>query len=221
LHRFLKRLSIARYTIPCKYWKSADEPEQLEAVLTTVYRTIRDATLRLQLIQTIPAWSSRLLLLRQRFALAVFFQDSRYFSKQPKDLVNLKSIARRLESPQFNIRKGTDFGELAASICILSIGIDCGDPPLSPATKVEDAAFNEDVDSLSSKIKSMFSDIIDTGASHMKRTEAKEVLEGFQRRLEYSIRTKPKPKKSIFGDAKVVPLQGHMDAFVKKSRRVV
>jgi len=169
----------------------------------------------------IPAWSSRLLLLRQRLALAFFFQDSRYFSKQPEDLVDLKSMARRLESPHFNIRNGMDFGELAASIGILNIGIDCGDPPPSPATKEEDAAFNKDVDSLSSKVSCMFSDIIDTGASHMKRTETKEVLEGFQRRLEYSIRTKPKPKKLIFGDAEIVPMQKQMDAFLKKPGRVL
>lgn len=190
-------------------------------MLTTVYHTVGDTTLRLQLLQMIPAWSFRLLLLRQRLALACFFQDSRYFSKKLEDLVDLSLVARRLESPQFNIRKETDFGELAASIGILSIGIDCGDPPPSPATKEEDAAFNKDVDSLSSKISSMFSEIIDTGASHMKRTEAKEVLEGIQRRLEYSIRTKPKPKKLIFGDAEVVPLQEQMDAFVERTRRVV
>lgn len=186
-----------------------------------MYHTISDATLRLQLLQMIPAWSSRLLLLRQRFALAFFFQDSRYFGKEPEDLVNLRTIARRLGSPQFSIRKGTDFSELAASICILSIGIDCGDPPPPPTTKLEDASFNENVDSLSSKINFMFGEIIDTGASHMRRTEAKEVLEGFQRRLEYSIRTKPKPKKLIFGDAEVVPLQEQMNAFVKKTGRVV
>ncbi len=220
MRRFRKRISVAKYIIQYKYRKRADEPEQFEAVLTNVYHTVSDANLRLRLLQMIPAWSSRLLLLRQRFSLAFFFQDPCYFSKQPEDLVNLKSIAHRLESPQFKIRKETDFGELAASICILSIGIDCGDPPPATATKGKNARFNGDVDSLTSKINSMFSDIVDTGASHMKRTEAKEVLEGFQRRLEYSIRTKPKPKKSIFGDAEVIPLQEQMGAFVEKTCRV-
>lgn len=187
---------------------------QLQTVLTTVYHTITDATLRLQLLQTIPAWSSRLLLLRQRLALAFFFQDSRYLSKPPENLVDLKAITRRLGGPPFLIRRETDFGELAASIGIVSIGIDCGDPPPSPATKEEDAALNQDVDSLSSRINYMFSDIVDTGASHMKRTEAKEVLEGFQRRLEYTIRTRPK-KKLIFGNAHVVPIAERMDRYVE------
>lgn len=189
-------------------------------MLTTVYHTISDAALRLQLLHMIPAWSSRLLLLRQRLALAFFFQDWRYLSKPCENLVDLKAITRRLGGPPFLIRRDTDFGELVASIGILSIGIDCGDPPPSPATNEEDAAFNKDVDGLSSRINHMFSDIVDTGASHMKRTEAKEVLEGFQRRLEYSIRTRPK-RKLIFGNAEVIPVEERIDKFMEKIPRVV
>lgn len=190
-------------------------------MLTKVYNTIDDAALRLQMLQIIPAWSSRLLLLRQRLALAFLFQDSSYIIRQPSTLVTLKSITRRLQGPQFKIKKGTDFGELAALVGILSIGLDCGDPPSSPASKDEHIAFNKDVDSLSSKINSMFNDIIDTGASHIKRTEAKEVLEGFQRRLEYSIRTKPKPKRLVFGGAEVIPLQENLKAWVGQAGTMV
>ena len=41
----------------------------------------------------------------------------------------------------------------------------------------------------------------------MKKTEAKDTLERFQRVLEYAVRTKPKAKKIIFGSAEYVPLQ--------------
>lgn len=184
-------------------------------MMTTTYHTINDATLRLQLLQTLPAWSSRLTLLRQRLALAFFYQNTSYLSKQPPELVNLKSISRRLQSPQFNIRNTTDFSELAASIEILSIGIDDGNPPNTSVPEEEEKAFNKEVDSLASKINTMFNDIVDTGASHMKRTESKETLEGLQRRLEYVVRTKSKPKKSLFGDAEVDPFQKRMDAWIE------
>lgn len=187
--------------------------------MTTTYHTINDATLRLQLLQALPAWSSRLTLLRQRLALAFFYQNTSYLSKQAPDLVNLKSISHRLQSPQFNIRNTTDFSELAASIEIVSIGIDDGNPPNTSVPEEEEKAFNKEVDSLASKINTMFNDIVDTGASHMKRTESKETLEGLQRRLEYVVRTKSKPKKSLFGDAEVDPFQKRMDAWIESGKQ--
>ena len=112
----------------------------------------------------------------------------------------------------------TDYGELAAAMEILSIAIDSGHPPSSPGTMEEEKAFNRDIDVLSLKIKSIFVDIVDTGASHMGRTEAKEVLEAFQYRLSYGVRTKPPPKKSLFGDSTVegVANRQMMEAFVEK-----
>lgn len=137
-------------------------------------------------------------------------------SEGPKGLVNLTSITRRLQSQQFATNNTTDFGNLSASVSILNIGIACGHPPSSLFTNEDEVAFNKDVDSLASKVYSMFNDIVDTGASHMKRTEAKEVLEGLQRRLEYAVRTKPKPKKLIFGDSEVVKAGERIDRFLEK-----
>ena len=167
----------------------------------------------------IPPLHLRLILFRQRLALAFFFQDSRYLSKQPEDLVDLKSIADHLQPPQFTINNATDYAELAASIGILSIGIDSGNPPPPGSTKDDEIAFNSDVDTLSSKIRVMFTQIIDTSASQMKRTEAKEILEGLHSRLRFAIRTRPPPKKSVFGDSHVKPLQERMEAFVVRGKR--
>ncbi len=58
--------------------------------------------------------------------------------------------------------------------------------------------FNKSIDELANQIKSMFTRISDTGASHMTRTEAKEVLNRVYYRLVYSVRTKPRPKKNLF-----------------------
>jgi hypothetical protein len=157
----------------------------------------------LQLLQSIPALPPRLILLRQRLALAFFFQDIRLLSKQPEDTINLRIIAEHLQDSQFTISNTTNYAEVAATIGILSIGIDCGDPPSAPPTKQEELAFNRDVDDLALKIKTMFTQINDTGASHMKRTEAKETLEAFHSTLLFAIRTRPLPKKNLFGDSQV------------------
>ena len=50
----------------------------------------------------------------------------------------------------------------------------------------------------------MFTQIVDSGASHMRRTEAKEILEGFHSRLIYAVRTTRKPKTLLVGDSDFV-----------------
>lgn len=170
-------------------------------ILNSVYKTITDASLRLQLLQSIPALPPRLILLRRRLALAFFFQDARLLREQSEESINLEIVAQHLQDPQFTINNATDYAEVAATIGILSIGIDCSDPPSQPHTKHEETAFNKHVDNLSLKIKAMFTQINDTGASHMKRTEAKETLEAFHSRLLYAVRTKPPPKRNMFGDS--------------------
>ena len=195
--------------------------EQLQIVITTAFKFITDATLRLRLLQNILATSHRLILLRRRLALACFFQDIGYLSEQADDAIDLRNIVNHLDGPQFIISKATDYGELAAAIGILSIAIDGGDSQSSSSATEANKAFNREIDVLSSKIKSMFADIVDTGASHMGRTEAKEVLEAFQYRLSYGVRTKPPPKQSLFGDSTVEgELNRHMmEAFIEKGRQ--
>lgn len=189
--------------------------------MTTAFKFITDATLRLRLLQSISATSHRLILLRRRLALACFFQDIGYLSQQADDAIDLKVIVDHLEDPQFTISNATDYGEVTAAIGILSIAIDGGDPQSSPSVTKGENGFNREIDALSMKIKSMFADIVDTGASHMGRTEAKEVLEAFQYRLSYGVRTKPPPKQSLFGDSTVdSALNRHMmEAFIEKGKQ--
>ncbi|KAL2042650.1 hypothetical protein N7G274_004409 [Stereocaulon virgatum] len=199
--------------------RDEDPDHELQTVLTTVFHSVHDASLRLQLLQMIPPLHRGLVVFRQRLALAFFFQNSRYLSKPPEDLVDLKSIADRLRSPQFTINNATDYAEFAASIGILSIGIDCGNPPRQGSTRDVEVAFNSDVDILASKIRAMFTQIIDTSASQMKRTEAKEILEGFHSRLKFAIRTRPPAKKTPFGNSNVKPLQERIEAFVVRGKQ--
>jgi hypothetical protein len=103
-----------------------------------------------------------------------------------------------LEKPEFNIDSGTDYTRLASLISIIDICIDDGASPSSFADKDQENAFNTDIDNLAKHLKSMFTKIVDTGASYMARTEAKEVLERVHYRLVFAVRTKERPKNSIF-----------------------
>lgn len=98
-----------------------------------------------------------------------------------------------------NSTQDFDFANLSALTFLLDVAIDDGHPP-NPCTKDAEKAFNASVDALADRIKSIFSAIEDSGASHMKRTEAKESLEALHYRLIYGVRTKPRPKKPLFGD---------------------
>ncbi|KAI4172967.1 MAG: hypothetical protein LQ343_003254 [Gyalolechia ehrenbergii] len=174
--------------------------EELAAALTLIYHSVEDLGLQLQLLRHLPASSSRLNLLRRRLASAFFFHDQAYLSKEKVQLADFRAIVHRLNKPQFDINRETNYPSLAASIAILAIGLDSGNPPPPDAGKNVESAFNDNVDVLAQRIKAMFTQIVDTGASHVKRTEAKEVLESFHSCLVYAIRTKQKPRGMIWGN---------------------
>ncbi|KAL9608469.1 MAG: hypothetical protein Q9167_006701 [Letrouitia subvulpina] len=175
-----------------------------------------DPVFRLQLLQGLPVSSLWTSLFRRRLALAFFFEDDRYSSENASSLISLRTIASHLSNPQFNVANETIYPELAASIGILAIGIDDGDPPAIGADKEIEDAFNREVDLLSARVKAIYTQIVDTGASHMGKTEAKEFLGAFHSRLEYAVRTKPKAKNTILDNSdgeKVVQKQA---ALMKK-----
>ncbi|KAK3671513.1 hypothetical protein LTR78_008612 [Recurvomyces mirabilis] len=68
-------------------------------------------------------------------------------------------------------------------------------PPQSP----EEKNFNSRIDALSSQLKSLASRIKDGGATSLKRVECKSVFERVVVRLESGVRTRPKPKRDVFG----------------------
>lgn len=190
---------------------------QLQAMSTKIYSFVEDSTLRLQMLQNIPSSSPQLSDLRRRLALAFFFENKDYLCKASKDLIDMKAIARQLRKPRFKIRNDTDYTELAALVAILNIGFDNGNPPLPGSDKQKSDHFNRWIDSLSDCIHAMFSHIVDTGASHMKRTQAKQVLELFHSKLLYDIRTKPKPKTMMFESSKTDGDQESLNKFLLRS----
>ncbi len=86
--------------------------------------------------------------------------------------------------------------------------------------------FNHDIDALTARIKFLFTSILDSGASHMTRTEAKEVLERVHYRLVYTVRTKPLQRKAIFesvstefrGEEQAATEKGIMARFLEKQQ---
>ena len=180
----------------------ANSFSQLQAISFKIYPFVADSGVRLQMLQNIPAHSPRSSLLRRRLSLAFLFEDETFLRKDPEDLPDLRSIANHLEGERFTIRHDTDYAELATLIGILRIGVDSGDPPSPESGSRERAAFNADVDLLTSKINGMFTQIVDTGASHMMRTAAKEALEAFQSQLLFATRLTRRPKSTrLFEDS--------------------
>ena len=156
-------------------------------------------------------------LFRSRLALAFLYHDESPLGVPPEHLLNLKRIAAQLDDPRFDTsRKAEMNGELdywsfSSLIAILNAAIDSSasttlstsdSRPSSPKTaarkKAAEEQFNTDVDHLADRIKALFSSIQDSGASHLKRTEAKESLQVLYYRLIYAVRTKQRPIKSWF-----------------------
>jgi hypothetical protein len=119
--------------------------------------------------------------------------------------ISLTQLTSHLRNPRYNVSRSSrqdpafDYSTLSASVYIFDTAVaNGGRPTIFPDTSSE-RAFNHHVDILGERVKSIITSIADTGASHMRRTEAKEALNALHFRLLYSVRTKPKPKKSVFG----------------------
>ena len=169
------------------------DSSKLQKIGVILFSSIADITLRSRLVNNMPAFTPKLSLLRRRLSLAFFFNDAGYLSKESEKLVHLDSVSHRLTKSGYRISKNTDFTELAASVSMLSIGVDNGDRPLPGLSEKGETSFDEAIDMLSGEIKAMNDRIVDTGASHIGRTQAKQVLEAFHSRLLYAIRMKPPP----------------------------
>jgi hypothetical protein len=146
-----------------------------------------------------PQTTPRIHEIRRRLALAFFFEDARYLMSAPHLVIDLWEIIKRLDEPQFQINRDTDYQQLAALISILDMAIDNGQSPdMSMSDTEQEQHFNAEVDTLAARIRNMWSSINDAGASFMSRVDAKEVMECLRHRLLYAIRTRPVPKRSIF-----------------------
>ncbi|RHZ50447.1 uncharacterized protein CDV56_104861 [Aspergillus thermomutatus] len=199
----------------------------LHRVCTSAYNTFKDSVFQSRLLKHILPTSSRIAALRCRLALAFLTSDPTRLAEAPDVMRDLKMIIDLLKDRRFNINlhKGKrnpeyDYGELSAVTALLDITIDSGWSELAFSTKETEKEFNAEVDRLADRVKKIFVSIQDSGASHLKRTLAKEALETLHYRIVYSVRSKPRPKKTLFGDfgAEDGRTQGDMRQYVKSRR---
>jgi hypothetical protein len=170
-----------------------------QEICASTFCAIKLPALQLQVLCCIPQTTRRVHELRRRLALAFFFEEAKYICSAPNESLDLSEVTEQLKKPRFVINKDTDYPELAAVMSILNIAIDNGLSIKHNVTGSEgEVEFNREVDILAARIKQIWGSINDAGPAFMSRSYAKEMMEGLRMRLELTIRTKPKPKISIF-----------------------
>lgn len=170
-----------------------------------VYNTITDVALRSQLLKNLLLTTPDMAALKYRLANAFLFEDPSSLDGALEHVINLKRISTYLKkSKYFRVNRRAhseelfNFSLLLSFTSILDAAIGSGIAWGPFTDRTAEIEFNREVDELADRIKSIFTSIQDTGASHLKRTEAKEDLQALHYRLIYGVRTKPRPRKSLF-----------------------
>ncbi|PLN81678.1 hypothetical protein BDW42DRAFT_168420 [Aspergillus taichungensis] len=183
-----------------------DAVELANTVCITAYATIQDPVFQSRLLTHIIPTTERIATLRYRLAVSFLSKDATLLTQPPDKLQDLRRIVAVLKDKRFNVKrykkKGAndyDYGELSGIITLLNVSIDSGWSGVAFPTKDAEREFNSVVDTLADRIRRIFTSIEDSGASHLKRTLAKEAMEALHYRILYSVRTKPRPKKGLFG----------------------
>jgi hypothetical protein len=182
-----------------------DNPAIAQTLVTDLGTCLIDPTLQAQLLKhmlsTSPLTACIRIQLAHRFLLGTNW-NSEVDVASPS--INISTLTRYLDSGPFDTTfrspsRRPDYANMTAQTYILDIAIADGGRPASFASRTDEVAFNRKVDKLADRVKAIFASIADTGASHMRRTEAKEALQALHYRLLYAVRTEPRPKKNVFG----------------------
>ncbi|KAJ5249227.1 hypothetical protein N7468_000678 [Penicillium chermesinum] len=154
------------------------------------------------MLPTMP-WIS---LLRYRLVVAFLLRNPEPLTESPEVVVDLKRLTHflardeRFHAKSHQANETYDYGELLAIAMLLEVAVTSAPYDMICDQKDAEERFNGAVDKFASQVKLIFSSIKDTGASHLKRMVAKEALESLHYRALYSVRTKPAPRKSYFGN---------------------
>ncbi|KAL4874845.1 hypothetical protein BJY04DRAFT_233253 [Aspergillus karnatakaensis] len=197
-------------------------------ICSTAHATLKDAELQSRLLEHIAPANDWIATLRRRLAY-IFLTDNPIAEPlTPNKKSSIHRIIIILKDPRFDVkrykRKGQpeyDYGELTAVTTFLNIIVDSGWSETKFADERAEDEFNGAVDNLAERVKKIFSAIEDAGASHLKRTLAKEALESLHYRIVYAVRTKPPPKKTLFGQHDPQPKTQNLLKYVKKKQVVI
>jgi len=161
----------------------------------SLYNHITETSLRCDAASSIPLLRPRLVDLRRRLALVCIFEDPQRGYVPPEMTFNLRAVIDLLGADKFKIdRHHADFHEVAALAELLGYAVGDGCPP--PDSKKQ---FNDEVDELARKIKVMWTNIQQQGASSASRLDARLKLQNLERKLEHATRTRPPQMPNIFG----------------------
>ncbi|KAL4912224.1 hypothetical protein BDW62DRAFT_195151 [Aspergillus aurantiobrunneus] len=184
--------------------ESADE---LAANICDIaYATLKDAELQSRLLEHLLPVNEWIATFRRRLAYIFLTSDplADVGSLDRRSQVN--RITNILKNPRYDVKRYKrkdqpeyDYGELKAITNFLNVIIDSGWSETQFPDENAEEEFNGEVDMLADRVKKIFTAIEDSGASHLKRTLAKEALESLHYRIVYTVRTKPRPKKRLFG----------------------
>lgn len=179
---------------------------------------------RCRAIAAMPDLSEQSGELKRYLALHVLHEKIDYVNRRPDSvLYDGNLLLERLKTmPEFSISDTTDYGLLSHLVQLLEIGISSGFPTQTPqlakettlhSTKQSDSSeksFNAQIDAFVSQLNLMSSRIRDAGTTHLRRTQAKSAIERLSKRLEYGVRTKPKPRKGVFS-SETLSTEGERD----------
>ncbi|KAI9368142.1 hypothetical protein BJX61DRAFT_240368 [Aspergillus egyptiacus] len=175
------------------------------SVCKIAYTTLKDAELQSRALEHVVPTNYWIATLRRRLAY-IFLTSDPSADVGSQDKSEVTRIINLLKDPRFDVKrykkKGQpeyDYGELRAIATLLEIIIDSGWSEAKFPDESTEEEFNRAVDILADRVKKIFTAIEDSGASHLKRTLAKEALESLHYRILYSVRTRPPPKKVFFG----------------------
>lgn len=180
-----------------------------DRLLSDLSSNLKDPILQAQFFHHFIPTTSTAACLRTQLA-AIFLLDPaqvRDFSKPPSTSTPLVILSKHLStSPPFQPRTPTskltspsDYHTLTSLSTVFDAALADGHPPAAGFwTKNDESIFNSQVDTIAAQIRDLYSSIGDSGASHMRRTEAKETLQGLHQRLLYNVRTRTKAKRHVF-----------------------
>ncbi|KAF2770333.1 hypothetical protein EJ03DRAFT_66024 [Teratosphaeria nubilosa] len=199
------------------------QPEEVDGLYKYARMTLLtddklSLNMQARLVASLPATSAQTHVFRRRLALYLVTKSQKLRALTSPEWVNI--IIKRLKTaPEYAMGDKSDYDLILNLVTVLDIAIDAGfsdfslhDKPSAesvntgpfgktqPLMSAEEKAFNRNVDLLSEQIEEMASRITGAGATHVKRVEAKSALERLCLRLEYGVRTKPKPRKGVFGE---------------------
>ena len=154
--------------------------------------------MRLRSLEFLPTSTKEMHDLRRRMAAVFFFDDLSLASQPAGTSFELQDITTHLQGPSFKIHSGTDYAALRAHLLLLDITVDAGLNSGPDYSESLASAFDADVDELTATLRQLARSINDTEMRSVLPMEAKMVMDWVGERLAHSVRSKPKPKISIY-----------------------